>query len=204
MPSLGINRPETLKKVAPSLPDTKKRRARARKKATQASELATWKRVLGKEARVTQTFTSDVIPCYRKRGAGEPIFALRKASLDILFSDVRFNRAALVSRPRASERANERTSERGATSFRPDSPRTRYSLYRSPSSRFTARFRRWTREARRDLLSIVVSLLLAVHRTAPASGSARGEPSLSLREMGSPWARCPLLLFQRDFSMTIT
>lgn len=101
MPSLNINRPETLKKVAS---DTGDARARVRiRRRHRSSELATWKRVLRKEARVTQAFTSDVIPCYRKRGAGEPIFALRKASLDILFSDVRFNRAALVSRPRASE-----------------------------------------------------------------------------------------------------
>lgn len=77
-------------------------RARERRRHT-SSELATWKRALRKEARVTRAFTTGVIPCYRKRGAGEPIFALRKASLDILFSDVRFNRAALVSRPLASE-----------------------------------------------------------------------------------------------------
>jgi len=68
----------------------------ARKEAIpDASELATWKnRRARSERKPPGLFTSGVIARYRKRGAGEPIFVLRKASLDILFSDVRFNRAA--------------------------------------------------------------------------------------------------------------
>lgn len=107
---------ETLKKVAASLSGTRD----TREKEGDAG-LLNWQARTEKGSARHRAFTSDVIPCYRKRGAGEPIFALRKVSLDILFSNVRFNRAALVSRPRASERA----SEWGATSFRPDSPRAR-------------------------------------------------------------------------------
>lgn len=107
MPSLGINWPETLKKVAIRKPSPPLREARARKKATQVFWIGNLEARTEKGSARHQTFTSDVISCYRKRGAGEPIFALRKASLDILFSNVRFNRAALVSRPRASERTSE-------------------------------------------------------------------------------------------------
>ena len=156
MPSLGINWPESLKKVT-LLRDT--RSAHSREKQGDAGLLnwqlgsAYWERKRASH----HAFTNDVIPCYRKRGAGEPIFALRKVSLDILFSDVRFNRATRS--PAVSEWASERTSEvqrpLGRTLLV-------FSLSESPSSRFTVRFRHWNeREVRRDLLSIVVSLLLA-------------------------------------------
>lgn len=103
--SHGLNRTRNSKKGR-AIITRYESRVFAREKGGDARFL-NWKRALRKEKCSSSGFyVRRYIPYYRKRGASEPVFALRKASLDILFSDERFNRVAIVSRQRA-----ERTSE---------------------------------------------------------------------------------------------